>query len=112
MTALLICLWLRFEHFVILPLRWYRSHIQSWREMSQRCKVCGQTTGFCFQATDEIWAAVVPPYFRTRVVCLRCFDRFAKEKGVDYSNSLSEMLFAGDKACFGLDVTRSVESGD
>ena len=33
-------------------------------------------------------------------VCLDCFDRFASEKEIDYSDSIEVLYFAGDKATF------------
>lgn len=86
-----------FEHFCILPFRWWRVHCQNWREARQRCKVCGCADGFNFHVPDEVWEAVVPRKFQTRVVCLRCFDRFAKEKEVDYATSILDFCFAGDQ---------------
>ena len=112
MVTMLESVRLWFEHFFLLPIRWYRSHIHVWREARQRCKACGQTDGFNFTVPDDIWEAVVPPRLIGRVVCLRCFDRFAKEREVDYSTSVSEFLFAGDKACFNWDLNSSVNIRD
>lgn len=93
-----------FEHFLILPLRWYLVHIRNWREGVQRCKNCGCADGFNFHVPDHVWRAVVPKHLENRVVCLQCFDRFAKEKEVDYATSLSGLVFAGQKATFLLDA--------
>lgn len=98
-------LWLLFQYFIILPIRWYRSHIRVWGSGNQRCKVCGQTTGYCFQVPNDVWAAVVPRRWVGLVVCLWCFDRFAKEREVDYSTSLSDMIFIGEKGNFHLEIT-------
>jgi hypothetical protein len=49
---------------------------------------------------DEIWNGVVPLEYRQRVVCLDCFDSFASEKQIDYSDSIEVLYFAGDKATF------------
>jgi hypothetical protein len=35
-----------------------------------------------------------------KVVCLDCFDSFASEKQIDYSDSIEMLYFAGDKAMF------------
>lgn len=52
---------------------------------------------FNFHVPDEIWAAVVPKPLRHRVVCLGCFDDFARSRDVDYAASLRTLYFAGDK---------------
>lgn len=72
--------------------------------MRQTCKVCGRPDKFDFHVSDGIWFAVVPSAFQTKVVCLACFDDFAKQKEVDYSTSLQVVYFAGDKAAFELGV--------
>lgn len=66
----------------------------------QRCKVCWIADGFDFHVPDDIWAAVVPAEFLGRVVCLTCFDRFAREAGVPYARSLESLYFAGEGATF------------
>jgi hypothetical protein len=68
--------------------------------MQQVCKVCWKVDRFNFHVPDEIWASVVPPEFRSRVVCLSCFDGFAREAGVLYASSLEVLYFAGDRATF------------
>ena len=83
------------EHFFILPLRWFRLHCRNWQDMQQRCKVCGCGDKFNYNIPDEIWESVIPALYRSRVVCLSCFDSFAKKKGVDYSTSLKSIYFAG-----------------
>jgi len=88
------------EHFIILPSRWFRVHRRAWRELQQKCKVCGCRDKFNFNVPDEVWEKVVPPKFQNRVVCLACFDDFAKEKEVDYSTSLESLYFAGDRVTF------------
>lgn len=66
----------------------------------QKCKACGRRDKFNFYVPDDIWAAVVPVRLHERVVCLGCFDRFARKRGVDYAPHLTELDFAGDKASF------------
>lgn len=84
------------EHFVILPLRWYKINIRNWCEMRQRCKICGCADKFNFHIEDSVWTQIVPVSYQNRVICLSCFDDLAKKKGVDYSTSLKTLLFAGD----------------
>ena len=85
------------EHFLIMPFRWFRLHYRSWRDLQQRCKVCGYRDKFDFHVPDNMWLSVVPEKFQNRVVCLSCFDDFAKKKGVDYSASIKKLYFVGDK---------------
>ena len=71
---------------------------------AQTCKACGQWDKFDFHVPDATWAAIVPPRLRRRVVCLPCFDDFAKAKGVDYSSHLQVLYFAGAAAAFQFQV--------
>jgi len=64
----------------------------------QRCRVCECEEKYNFHVSDEIWEKVVPKQFQTRVVCLSCFDNFARQRDVDYSHSINDFSFVGDKA--------------
>jgi len=75
--------------------------------MRQTCKVCGAPDFFNFDMPDNIWGLVVPPELRNHVVCLGCFDRFAKERGVKYAASLRHLYFAGEMAVFEFDVAKA-----
>ena len=66
----------------------------------QTCKVCGCPDKFDFSVPDKVWQRIVPADYRTKVVCLDCFDSFASEKQIDYSDSIEVLYFAGDKAMF------------
>src|SRR4029077_3460298 len=66
----------------------------------QTCKVCRCPDKFDFNVPDEVWRRVVPREYQLGVVCLECFDSFASEKEVDYSDSIDGLYFAGDKAAF------------
>ena len=95
------------EHFIILPIKWYKIHIKNWKEMRQRCKVCGCADKFDFQIEVAMWKQVLPMEYQNRVVCLSCFDDFAKKKEIDYSTSLEELCFAGDKNGFDFKILKS-----
>ena len=71
----------------------------------QTCKVCGRADKFDFSVPDDVWASVVPGEFRERVVCLACFDEFARQARVDYAPYLGSLYFAGDRAVFTFEVT-------
>jgi hypothetical protein len=66
----------------------------------QTCKVCKCPDKFDFNVPDEIWRKVVPQENQSGVVCLECFDAFASEKQIHYSDSIAVLYFAGDKATF------------
>jgi len=66
----------------------------------QTCKVCKCPDKFDFNVPDEIWRKVVPQENQSEVVCLECFDAFASEKQIHYSDSIAVLYFAGDKATF------------
>jgi hypothetical protein len=63
----------------------------------QTCKACGRPDKFDFHVPDEVWAAVVPPELVTRVVCLFCFDEFARQKRISYARHMCRLYFAGDR---------------
>jgi hypothetical protein len=75
----------------------------------QTCKVCGRPDKFDFHVSNDIWQAIVPDEFQSRVVCLYCFDDFAYRRNVDYAESLRSLWFAGDKATFRFDVCKGME---
>jgi hypothetical protein len=64
----------------------------------QTCKVCGCRDKFDYHVPDTTWRLVVPAEYQNRVVCLSCFDDFAYEKGVSYSEVLRTLYFAGRAA--------------
>lgn len=59
---------------------------------------------FNFHVPDNIWASVVPKEFRDKVVCLRCFDKFAFENKINHAKYLDKMYFVGDKAIMELKI--------
>lgn len=69
----------------------------------QKCSVCECEEKFNFHVADEVWEKVVPEEYRNRVVCLSCFDNFARAKNISYSHSVVDLLFAGDKAALELE---------
>jgi hypothetical protein len=76
------------------------------RPQEQGCKVCGVRDDLDFHVPDRVWEVVVPNDFRRLVVCLRCFDRFAWEKGIQHQRSPRFLYFVGDPACFKFRVVR------
>jgi hypothetical protein len=64
------------------------------------CKVCGCVDKFDFNVPDDVWKEVVPNTHLHDVVCLKCFDEFAFEKGVNYAESIDTLYFAGNQAAF------------
>lgn len=76
--------------------------------MQQTCKVCLRPDKFDFHVPDDVWEAVVPSELRNRVVCLGCFDDFARERQVDYASCLSVLWFAGDAATFEFRVIAAI----
>lgn len=68
--------------------------------IQQICKVCGRVDKFDFHITDKLWAKVIPLKYLNKVVCLACFDNFAKMQGIEYAGSLQRIYFAGDQASF------------
>lgn len=80
--------------------------------MRQTCKVCGRPDKFNFHVPEKIWEAVVPPPYRNRVVCLCCFDDFARNKNINYSGVILELFFAGDQATFRFDTASAISSPD
>ena len=61
------------------------------------CKVCGRIDKFNFDIPDNIWSKIVPKEYQNRVVCLSCFDEFAKLAEIDYSDYINTLYFAGEE---------------
>lgn len=66
----------------------------------QYCAVCKCQDKFNFNVPDPVWREVVPNTYQNAVVCLPCFDEFARERNIDYSDSITTLYFAGRKASF------------
>jgi hypothetical protein len=64
----------------------------------QHCSVCSCEEKFNFHVPDDLWEKVVPEAYRQKVVCLSCFDSFARDRDVNYANAIGDLYFAGDKA--------------
>jgi hypothetical protein len=75
-----------------------------------KCKVCRYEDKFDFKVPDEIWNDVVPAKYQHKVVCLKCFDRFAFRRGVKYSDSLSTLYFAGEQAALRFQLVSAHET--
>jgi hypothetical protein len=73
---------------------------QNTDQRRQTCKVCECSDKFDFHVSDDLWARVVPARYQKSVVCLDCFDDFAFDKQIDYSDSIDVLHFAGDRAIF------------
>ena len=70
------------------------------RFMRQKCRVCRCEDKFNFYVPDEVWRSVVPAEYQNKVVCLPCFDELARKAGIDYSDSIQVLYFAGSQATF------------
>jgi len=66
----------------------------------QRCSACKCQDKFNFYVPDELWREIVPSQYLNKVVCLQCFDEFARKKNIDYSHSIDTLYFAGSQATF------------
>ena len=64
----------------------------------QTCSVCGRKDCFNFHLPDPLWRSVLPERLWEKVVCLCCFDEFAKAEDVDYGQYLDVIHFAGQQA--------------
>jgi hypothetical protein len=59
------------------------------------CAVCHKHTDFDYTVTDAFWNTVVPVSMRRDVICLRCLDGMACEKGMDLSRNLLRVQYTG-----------------
>lgn len=53
---------------------------------------------------DDVWSAFVRLDHQSRVVCLYCFDDFARERDVNYASTLKTVYFAGENGSLILSV--------
>jgi len=61
------------------------------------CKACGRPDKFDFHVPDDIWKRVVPEKLQNSVVCLSCFDEFARLTGTDYDIYIEKLYFKGER---------------
>ena len=66
----------------------------------QTCSACKCADKFNFYVPDELWRSTVPREYHNKVVCLPCFDEFARAGNVDYSGFIKALYFAGNQASF------------
>lgn len=66
----------------------------------QRCSVCHCDDKFNYYVPDQMWRRIVPSEYQNNVVCLPCFDDFARKQNVDYSDFIEVLYFAGSQASF------------
>lgn len=68
----------------------------------QTCKFCNQPDKFDFTLPNDVWQKALPKELHNRVVCLYCFDDFAKDANVFYGSKIQNLYFAGKQAslCF------------
>ena len=67
---------------------------------TQACSNCGYSSCFDFHLPDWLWQNVVPNGLWSGVVCLCCFDSFAKQRGIQYAEYLHVLYFSGQQASF------------
>lgn len=48
------------------------------------CALCHEVSRVGFLVPDDIWRAAVHPHYQNSIICLRCFTRWADEKGVEW----------------------------
>ena len=78
----------------------------------QRCQVCRCEDKFNFTVSDKLWREIVPPDFYNKVVCLPCFDEFARQKKKDYADSIEVLYFAGRQASFKFQTVQAENVGE
>jgi len=61
------------------------------------CAVCGRRIQFDFSVTDRFWKQVMgdkPKDLRLDMICISCFDRFCREKGIlDWGEHLRAVYY-------------------
>jgi len=61
------------------------------------CPYCGKIPSFDYIVSSEIWYKIIPKKYKCGVVCLRCFDKLAQEKKIDWIPHFKSMFFANNK---------------
>ena len=77
----------------------------------QRCNVCRCEDKFNFNVSDRLWRQIVPPELQNKVICLPCFDELARERNVDYADSIDVLYFAGRQASLKFQTVRAQSLG-
>lgn len=52
------------------------------------CKLCFRANPVGFSVPDEIWTAVTPPEYHSKVLCISCFARLADEKLIRWEHQI------------------------
>ena len=74
-------------------------------------KPAAARTSFNFNVSDQLWREIVPVEFHNKVVCLPCFDEFARQKNRDYAHSIEVLYFAGRQASFKFQTVQAENIG-
>ena len=61
-----------------------------------KCSICSIRVVFDYKVGDEVWDEVVEEKYRRDVVCLSCFDKLAKKKGVNLGDCLEIVYYTGE----------------
>lgn len=65
----------------------------------QRCRVCKCEDKFNYYVPDALWREIVAEEYQDKVVCLPCFDEFARKRRIIIqSRSTCFILRAGRRA--------------
>ena len=84
-------------------------HLASFKR--QRCQVCRCEDKFNFNVSDKLWREIVPVELHNKVVCLPCFDDFARRKNRAYAHSIDVLYFAGRQASFKFQAVQAENAG-
>lgn len=64
--------------------------------LTLECQCCGHLPYIDYNVTDDFWKEVVPDKMRLGVICFRCLDKMATEKGKDVADHLIRFQFTGE----------------
>jgi len=59
----------------------------------ETCKCCTKEQRLAWWVSDELWHAVVIPYYRRLTLCLECFLRMADDRNIEVA--LKDIKFEG-----------------
>lgn len=68
--------------------------------LTLKCGVCGQVPRFDYHVNSDVWNELISEEMKRGVVCLPCFNKMAKNKGINLANCLVDIHF-----CDGLGET-------
>ena len=68
------------------------------------CGICGHTPYIDYGVDDDLWNKIAPKDMARGVICLHCFDKLCKLKGIDITKHIKDIYYCGDEKTLQLSI--------